>query len=138
NVSVVAGFVFKDTPKNGLAIIVTSRGDAAKARATALQLARRGWADRQRFLKTLTPLDKAVEMAVAVGKDASRPPIIFSDAGDNPGGGGRGNTTWLLSALHRAGAQGVLVGVFIDPDLAAEAHRLGEGARFRAVFNRTG
>jgi microcystin degradation protein MlrC len=64
--------------------------------------------------------------------------VIYSDAGDNPGGGGRGNTTWLLGALHRAGARAVLVGVFIDPELAAEAHRLGKGAAFRAVFNRSG
>jgi microcystin degradation protein MlrC len=72
---------------------------------------------------------------VATGNDPSRPAVIFSDAGDNPGGGGRGNTTWLLSALHKAGAKGVLVGVFIDEALAAEAHRQGTGARFRAVFN---
>lgn len=138
NVSVVGGFVFSDTPKNGIAIIVTARGDQAKARSVALDLARHGWADRQRFVKLLTPLDEAVRMAVAAGRDSSQPALIYSDAGDNPGGGGRGNTTWLLAALHQAGAQGVLVGVFIDPELAAEAHRRGEGAHFRAVFNRAG
>jgi microcystin degradation protein MlrC len=30
----------------------------------------------------------------------------------------------------------VVLGVFIDPDLAAEAHARGEGAAFEAVFNR--
>ncbi|MBM3536838.1 MAG: M81 family metallopeptidase [Alphaproteobacteria bacterium] len=138
NVSVVGGFVFSDTPKNGIAVIVTARGDKAKAQALALELARGGWKDRQRFIKTLTPLDEAVRLSVETGSDRSRPAVIYSDAGDNPGGGGRGNTTWLLSALHRAGARGVLVGVFIDPELAAEAHRLGKGAAFRAVFNRSG
>jgi microcystin degradation protein MlrC len=138
NVSVVGGFVFSDTPKNGVAVIVTSRGDAAKAQSLALELARGGWNDRQRFVKQLTPLEEAVRLSVETGRDRSRPAIIFSDAGDNPGGGGRGNTTWLLSALHKAGAQGVLVGVFVDPELAAEAHRLGKGAAFRAVFNRAG
>ncbi len=135
NVSVVGGFVFSDTPKNGIAVIVTARGDQAKARALALDLARAGWKDRPRFVKKLTPLDEAVRLSVASGNDPSRPAVIFSDAGDNPGGGGRGNTTWLLAALHKAGARGVLVGVFIDEALAAEAHRLGIGARFRAVFN---
>jgi microcystin degradation protein MlrC len=138
NVSIVGGFVFSDTPKNGVAVIVTARGDKAKAQALALQLARGGWQDRQRFVKQLTSLDEAVRLSVETGKDRSRPAIIYSDAGDNPGGGGRGNTTWLLSALHKAGAQGVLVGVFVDGDLAAEAHRLGKGATFRAVFNRAG
>ncbi|MBI3452896.1 MAG: M81 family metallopeptidase [Rhodospirillales bacterium] len=138
NVSVVGGFIFSDTPKNGLAVIVTARGDPAPARRLALDLARRGWAERGRFVKELTPLDKAVAIAVAAGRDPARPAAIFSDAGDNPGGGGRGNTTWLLAALHKAGAQGVLLGVFIDPALAAEAHGRGVGGRLKAVFNRAG
>ncbi|HEX9461572.1 MAG TPA: M81 family metallopeptidase [Alphaproteobacteria bacterium] len=138
NVSVVGGFVFSDTPKNGIAVVVTARGDVRPARALALDLARRGWADRGRFVKALTPLDEGVRMAVAAGADPSRPAQIYADAGDNPGGGGRGNTTWLLSALCEAGSQGVLLGVFVDPDLAAEAHGRGRGGRFRAVFNRGG
>ena len=138
NISVVGGFVFSDTPKNGVAVIVTARGDQARARALALDLARAGWKDRQRFVKQLTSLDEGVRLALEAGHDSSRPAVIFSDAGDNPGGGGRGNTTWLLAALHKAGVQGALLGVFIDKDLAAEAHRLGQGAQFHAVFNRQG
>ncbi len=136
NVSVVGGFVFCDTPKNGVAIVVTARNDVAPARRLALALARQGWAQRQRFVKAMTPLDKAVELARAAGADAARPAVIFSDAGDNPGGGGRGNTTDLLSALHRAGVNNALLGVFIDGALAAEAHRLGVGAMIEAKFNR--
>ena len=33
-------------------------------------------------------------LAVAVGNDPSADAVIFSDAGDNPGGGGLGTTTW--------------------------------------------
>jgi microcystin degradation protein MlrC len=33
------------------------------------------------------------------------------------------------------GVEGALLGIFFDPALAAEAHRLGVGARFRARFN---
>jgi len=79
-----------------------------------------------------------VDLAVAIGRDASRTPVIFSDAGDNPGGGGLGTTTWLLTALVKAGARGVLCGSFYDPELATEAHRTGVGARLHAVFNRSG
>ncbi len=136
NVSVVGGFVFSDTPKNGIAIIVTARGDVAPARTLALDLARHCWSERQRFIKALTPLDKAVELSLAAARDPRLPAVIFSDAGDNPGGGGRGNTTWLLAALHRAKVRGALVGVFIDPELASEAHRRGVGATFHAAFNR--
>jgi microcystin degradation protein MlrC len=42
----------------------------------------------------------------------------------------------LLAALVAAGVEGAVLGTFFDPPLAAEAHRLGVGARFRARFNR--
>jgi len=60
----------------------------------------------------------------------------FADVADNPGGGGRGNTVFLLRAFYEAGVEGALLGVFYDPDLAAEAHRRGGGSRFEAQFNR--
>jgi microcystin degradation protein MlrC len=136
NVSVVGGFVFSDTPKNGVAVIVTARNDVAPARRLARDLARKAWTERERFRRRLTPVERAVEMSLAATRDPAKPALIYSDAGDNPGGGGRGNTTWLLAALHEAGAAGVILGNFIDGALAAEAHRHGVGATFEAVFNR--
>ena len=55
---------------------------------------------------------------------------------DNPGGGGRGNTVWILQSFHEAGVQGALLGIFFDPAQAEESHRLGIGATFHAQFNR--
>ena len=136
NVSIFGGFVFGDTPKNGVAIVVTGRDDGVAARDLAAEIAARGWADRQRFRKPLTSLEEAVSLAVKTGKEPSAEAVIFSDAGDNPGGGGLGTTTWLLAGLVEAGARGVLFGSFCDPVLAAEAHVKGEGARFEALFNR--
>lgn len=138
NVSIFGGFVFGDTPKNGVAIVVTGRDNGAAARDLAVEIAARGWGDRHRFRKQLTSLDDAVSLALRVGNNPSAAPVILSDAGDNPGGGGLGTTTWLLARLVEAGARGVLFGSFCDPALAAEAHRVGAGARFEAVFNRDG
>ncbi|MBV1799215.1 M81 family metallopeptidase [Siccirubricoccus sp. G192] len=136
NASVTGGFVFSDLPKCGMTVTVTARDGALDvARAAALGLARRAWAERGRHVRRLLSVTEATDLALRAGR-GEHPPVIFSDSGDNPGGGGRGNTAWLLRALHEAGAQGVVLGVFIDPALAAEAHRLGEGARFEAVFNR--
>lgn len=135
NLSVVGGFVFGDTPKNGMAFVATSRESEEHAFTVAEGLAARGWADRRRFVKTLTPIVQAIDLAreAASGKTA---PVIFSDAGDNPGGGGRGNTTELLLALLEANATGVLLGNFVDGALAGEAVAKGKGATFRARFNR--
>ncbi|MBY0336326.1 MAG: M81 family metallopeptidase [Acetobacteraceae bacterium] len=136
NASVTGGFVFSDLPKCGITVCVTARnGDAAAAERAARQLAVRAWAERHRHTRRLLSLEEAAAMAVEAG-EGRRDPVIFSDAGDNPGGGGRGSTTCTLRALHEARAKGVVLGLFVDPALAAEARSLGEGAQFHAVFNR--
>jgi microcystin degradation protein MlrC len=136
NVSVVSGFSLGDSVKNGMSVIVTTRGDASLARDLARDIAQTTWDERHRYVPHLTSLDDATRMALECGQDPSRPALLFADVADNPGGGGRGNTVWILEAFHRAGVQGALLGIFFDPALAAEAHRLGVGNRFRARFNR--
>jgi microcystin degradation protein MlrC len=135
NVSIAGGFVFGDMPKCGLTITVTTRDDLQAARHTALAIARRGWADRERYQRVLMSVPAAVEAARAAASGETGP-IILADTADNPGGGGRGNTAWLLAALHEAGVPNTALGVFVDPDLAADAHAAGVGGRLRAVFNR--
>src|ERR1700720_3429297 len=137
NVSVMGGFAFADTAKNGLTVVVTARQDKRAAEILAREIAELGWANRARFYPQLTPLDEAVEKALAAGRDPSLPALAFADVADNPGGGGRGNTTLLLRAFHKAGVEEALLGIFYDPDLAAEAHRRGVGTSFEARFNRS-
>jgi microcystin degradation protein MlrC len=137
HVSVMGGFAFADTAQCGLCIVVTARRNRGAAMALAGEIAAYGWANRARFRVALTPLDKAVEKALAAAGDPSRPSLAFADVADNPGGGGRGNTVFLLRAFHEAGVDGALFGIFYDPDLASEAHRLGLGAEFEARFNRS-
>ena len=136
NVSILGGFAYSDTPKNGLAIIVTSRVRDGSARRAANRIARFAWNQHKRFVPQLTSLDETVKRVLEVGTDPALPAVILADVSDNPGGGGNGNTMWILQALHKAGATGVIIGVINDPALAQEAARLGQGARFRAVFNR--
>lgn len=136
NVSVMGGFAFADTPFNGLTVVVTAT-DADAANGLAREIAEAGWARRERFRPRLTTLENAVALALGT-TDRTKPALIFADVADNPGGGGRGNTMWLLQAFLQAGVQGALVGVIHDPALAAEAHTQGEGARFTARFNRNG
>jgi len=135
NVSVVAGFVYGDTPMNGLAVIVTARNQRAAAQRLCQQIAALGWKNRAQFQLNLIALDEAVAMMVENGNDPARAGQIFADVADNPGGGGCGNTVWILQALYEAGATGIYFSNFFDPALAARAHALGSGAKFDAVFN---
>ena len=125
NVSVMGGFAYADTAKNGLSVIVTARGDRARGRRLAREIAQYGWDQRARFYPKLTPLEEAVEKALAAGRDPACRRCAFADVADNPGGGGRGNTMYLLRAFAEAGVKGALFGVIYDPPLAAEAHRHG-------------
>ncbi len=136
DVSVLSGFTLGDTPKNGLSVIVTTRGNPALARASAIEVARHAWEGRHAWVPRLASIADATARALACGRDPTAPPLLLADVADNPGGGGRGNTVWLLRALLEAGVDGAVVGPFFDAALVDEAHRLGVGARFRARLNR--
>ncbi len=135
NVSVAAGFIYSDSPKCGMTVVVTAREDMSAARKLAGALSRKLWADHERYQKALTPIPEAAAMAVECGKDPSVPAKIIADVADNPGGGGTGTTTYMLKALVEAQAEGVVIGIMIDAALAADAHAAGEGAEFTARFN---
>jgi len=80
---------------------------------------------KERFKRAMMSLGDAVQFAVssaATGAASHHP----ADVADNPGGGGRGNTTYLLRALKGARAQQCCFGVFNDAAVAAKAHELGE------------
>jgi microcystin degradation protein MlrC len=83
----------------------------------------------------MTTLDDATRMALEAGRDASKPNLLFCDPADNPGGGGRGNTTYVLKSFVEAGVEDALFGVFNDAALVKTAAEAGEGATITARFN---
>ena len=135
NISIMTGFSFSDTPKNGLSVVVTTRDNPEKAGSLARFLAEAAWNDRHRFQAKLTDLEEATRRAGEVGADSSRPSLLFADVADNPGGGGRGNTIYILRAFCEAGVQGALLGVFCEPHVVDAAFSAGEGSEFDAQFN---
>ena len=113
NVSIMTGFSFSDTRL----------------------LAEAAWNDRHRFQAKLTDLEEATRRAGEVGADSSRPSLLLADVADNPGGGGRGNTIYILRAFCEAGVQGALLGVFCESHVVDTAFSAGEGGEFEAQFN---
>jgi len=137
DVSLCGGFALADSPTCGFAVVVSaSHGDRDAARGAAESLAKLVWAARERFELRLTEMDDAVASAVQAGRHPHGAGLILADVADNPGAGGGGNTTWLMAALHRTGAQGVLMGVHTDAPVAAQAHQAGVGAQIPVCFNR--
>src|SRR5258708_38438816 len=134
--TVLAGFPNRGAATGGQTAVVTARGAAGQAAARlSLDIAKRAWGMKERFKRAMMSLGDAVQFAVSVGRDRRRKPIILADVADNPGGGGRGNTPYLLRALKGARGQHVLFGVINDAAVAAKTDGLGGGALFTARFN---
>ncbi len=137
NISVLGNFSLGNSPKNGMSVVATARGDQAAADAAARKIAARLWARRGELVARLTSIDDATAMLREACADPSRPALLFADVADNPGGGGRGNTTDILGRFLEAGIDRTAFAIHYDPELAAEAHTACRGARFRARLNRT-
>ena len=79
------------------------------------------------FTQELMPSAVAVAEAIRLSSRATKP-VIIADTQDNPGGGGHGDTTELLSELVRQRAHGALVCLINDSESASACHAVGEGA----------
>ena len=72
-------------------------------------------------------------VAEAMAHTGARP-IVIADAQDNPGAGASSDTTGLLEALVKGNAQGAVLALLDDAEVAARAHELGTGAEFVAFL----
>ncbi len=79
----------------------------------------------------LLPPDVAVVEAMA---HEGPGPVVIADAQDNAGAGASSDTTGLLDALVRGNAQGAVLALLDDAEVAANAHELGIGAEFPAFL----
>jgi microcystin degradation protein MlrC len=64
----------------------------------------------------------------------SRKPVIIADVQDNPGAGATADTTGLLTALVEGEAQGAVLALLNDPEIAARAHGHGIGGVLDAAL----
>jgi microcystin degradation protein MlrC len=135
NITVLGGFSLTDTPFSGINISVATWGSMQSAKDITAALGELAWSLRDHHTADLFPLQDAVKLAVETGQDKSLPALCYADIADNPGGGGRGNTTFILSALYEAGAKGVAIGPFWDPAAVEQAHQAGLNATLDAELN---
>ncbi len=123
NVSVFGGFPWSDVFCVGFSVVVTTNGDPELAEKVAKDVAAYGWDRRRQFTVEWTPLDRAIDEAVA----APRRPVVLVDAADNPGSGGTGDTTGLLRTLVSRGVRDAVVALIKDPETVAKAIEVGVG-----------
>ena len=120
------GFPPADIANCGPALVVYGH-DREMAEAAADRLAAAIQAREAEFAGKLYDPDEAVAEALRLARAASRP-VILADIQDNPGAGGTSDTVGLLRALIAQRAAGAVIGMMVDPEAAAAAHAVGEGA----------
>jgi microcystin degradation protein MlrC len=120
------GFPYADFPGCGpaLAVYADTRSKADEVADEFLSLVN---LREHEFTQELFSSSAAVAEAKRLTA-TTKGPIIIADTQDNPGGGGHGDTTELLSELVRQQARGALVCLINDQQSAAACHAAGEGA----------
>lgn len=76
----------------------------------------------------------SLDAAARVAHHDMEKPLVLADVQDNPGAGGTADSTGLLRAMLEGRCDRVLMGLFHDPEVAAKAHLVGNGVRFRAAL----
>lgn len=121
-----AGFPPSDLAECGPAVVCHAYSQEA-ADAAADALAAMVIKREAEFAEPLLDADTAVSQAMQIAARATKP-VVLADTQDNPGCGGTCDTTGLLEALHRHGAEGVAMCVMWDAAAAEAAHAAGIGA----------
>ena len=96
-VSIQSGFVLADVWQVGPSVAVTGDGADPRFQALAERLMRFAWDERENDTVAMISVDEAMRLARAVPPGPG--PVVLSDFGDAPGGGGFGDATALLRAL---------------------------------------
>jgi microcystin degradation protein MlrC len=110
-------------PEAGTSVIVIADRDRALAQRAAGELAHGWFGLREGFRFPLTPVDDAVERALA---HAGPKPLLICDPADNPGAGGAGDSTLLLRRLLERGVQNACISL-CDAAAVAACAALGVG-----------
>lgn len=124
DVSQLVGYVWADEPRSAASVVVTGVDPAAQARIAA-ELAQRYW-DARREFKFGSPTG-SIEECIARAVALPTKPVVISDSGDNPGGGGNADQTIFLQAIQKAGVKNVLLGGMTDRPATDACYAAGVG-----------
>ena len=125
-VSLHSGFGLADVHHAGPSVAVTGDGNDARFTALAARMVRFAWEERHN--DTVKMLSVAEALAAAAGVPPGPGPVVVSDFGDAPGGGGYGDATAMLRALLDAPPENAVFASIADPEAVNAATAAGIGA----------
>lgn len=131
HLSFTPGFPPADIVDCGPAVFGYGADQASVQRAVDRLADRVNAAEPQFAAQRVQPVSEAVANAIRIATTANKP-VVLADTQDNPGAGAPSNTTGIIAELLKQGAEGAVVGIFHDPQLAAAAHAAGIGAHLNS------
>lgn len=126
SLSFACGFGPADTRHCGPSVVAYATSQAAAEQAVEA-LYDHACTREAEFAADVWQPATAVAHAVAASGNGGGP-VILADTQDNPGGGANSDTVGLLEELVRQKAEGAVLAILFDPEAAAAAHEVGEGA----------
>ncbi|WP_084617815.1 M81 family metallopeptidase [Sinorhizobium arboris] len=128
DISIFNAFRFVDDEEMGQVVTILSNGPDSDTPALAVDLAKRFWAERERFHDDFLTVD---ELFALIRNSPEKRPFVIADMGDRVLAGAPGDSTILLSAVldHYPGLRGALT--ITDPAATARAAEAGLGATIR-------
>ena len=122
--SLIHGFPWGDVPGGGAKCLAIADDDEDLADRTARGLGREFWSLREHVQLRATPLDRALDEALA----SKRTPVVLADIADNAGGGAPGDSTFILRRMMERNVTDAVSGVYYDPIAVQLCFEAGEGA----------
>jgi microcystin degradation protein MlrC len=120
--SVILGFPYADVPEMGSALIVVMDKDVQRGQQLVDDWAAELYRRRRDFIGELIDIDHAIDQALSLPG-----PVCLLDMGDNVGGGGPADATFVVAALHRRKIGNSFV-CLNDPEPVETAWSAGPGA----------
>ena len=132
--SLLVGYVWADEPRAGASVVLTGT-DAAVLEREAVELATRCWEARAEFHFGVP----AGSLAWCLEQFAALEdyPVILSDSGDNPTGGGVGDTTFVLEELLRRDLEGAVIAGLADEPAVKACYKAGVGESLELTLGAT-
>jgi microcystin degradation protein MlrC len=123
-VSIFSVQPWMDIEEMGSAVITVTNGDPRAADRQAAAIAQKFWDTRRDFEVTLTPVEEAIELALATKGG----PVVLAESSDSTGSGSPGDSTGVLKHLVKAPLTEPAAIYLVDPEAAAALAASGVGS----------
>ena len=121
--SVILGFPYADVQEMGSAFIVVTNDDRKRGQQLVDAWAKDFYRQRRDYVGQLIDIEDAVDRCLSIPG-----PTCLLDMGDNVGGGGPADATYVVAALHRRRVSSSFV-CLRDPESVETAWSAGAGAK---------